>query len=138
GLRPLRNGASESSSIGSIELPHNLLAICPWVSSHPVTLVNVKQPVNVWNSVQAPRENSPLFCDQSGHFLFFIDHLCIPINLPLALDTPPIWFAGYRSGAIIRWCGYGLRTNSVEDLALDPVAWADSNREEWADLEPEA
>ncbi|KAG5599260.1 hypothetical protein H5410_030630 [Solanum commersonii] len=85
-----RNVALESGSIGSIELPHNLLAVRPWVSSHPVTLVKVEQPVNVWNGVQAPRENSPLFCDQSGHFLFFIDHLCVPINLPLALDTPSI------------------------------------------------
>ncbi|KAG5572192.1 hypothetical protein H5410_061958, partial [Solanum commersonii] len=81
----------------------------PGSSSHLVTLVKVEQPVNVWNSVQAPCENSPLFCDQSGHFLFFIDHLCIPINLPLALDTPPIWFAGYRSGGIIQWCGPGGR-----------------------------
>ncbi|KAG5579545.1 hypothetical protein H5410_050172 [Solanum commersonii] len=63
GLRPLRNGAPESGCIGSIELPHNLLTVRPWVSSHPVTLVKVEQPVNVWNSVQAPRENSPLLCD---------------------------------------------------------------------------
>ncbi|KAG5596526.1 hypothetical protein H5410_037758 [Solanum commersonii] len=108
-----RNGAPESGCIGSIELPHNLLTVRPWVSSHPVTLVKVEQPVNVWNSVQAPRENSPLLCDQPGHFLFFIDHLSIPVNLPLALDTPPIWLAGYRSGNIIRGCGYGLRTSGL-------------------------
>ncbi|KAG5580633.1 hypothetical protein H5410_051260 [Solanum commersonii] len=42
GLRPLRNRAPESGSIGSIELPHNLLAIRPWVSSHPVTLVKAE------------------------------------------------------------------------------------------------
>ncbi|KAG5630468.1 hypothetical protein H5410_002185, partial [Solanum commersonii] len=42
GLRPLRNGAPESGSIGSIELPHNLLVVRPWVSSHLVTLVKVE------------------------------------------------------------------------------------------------
>ncbi|KAG5580537.1 hypothetical protein H5410_051164 [Solanum commersonii] len=107
------NGASESGCIGSIELPHNLLTVRPWFSSHPVTLVKTEQPVNAWNRVQAPRENSPLFCDQSGHFLFVIYHLSIPVNLPLALDTPPIWFAGYRSGSIIWWYGYRLRTSSL-------------------------
>ncbi|KAG5600566.1 hypothetical protein H5410_031936, partial [Solanum commersonii] len=85
-----RNGAPESGTIGSIELPHNLLTVHPWVTSHPVTLVKVEQSVNVWNSVQAPCENSLLLCDQSSHFLFFIDHFGIPVYLPLALDTLPI------------------------------------------------
>ncbi|KAG5585142.1 hypothetical protein H5410_045576 [Solanum commersonii] len=40
--------ASDRGSIGSIELPHNLLAIRPWVSSHPVTLVKVEQPICHW------------------------------------------------------------------------------------------
>ncbi|KAG5571161.1 hypothetical protein H5410_060927, partial [Solanum commersonii] len=49
---------SDRGSIGSIEFPHNLLAIRPWISSHPITLVKVEQPVNVRNSVQAPHEDS--------------------------------------------------------------------------------
>ncbi|KAG5620830.1 hypothetical protein H5410_006048 [Solanum commersonii] len=104
-------GTSESGCIRSIELPHNLLTIRPRFSSHPITLVKIEQPVNVWNRVQAPGENFPLFCDQSGHFLFVVYHLSIPVYLPLALDTPPILLAGYWSGNIILGHGYGLRTS---------------------------
>ncbi|KAG5615660.1 hypothetical protein H5410_015484, partial [Solanum commersonii] len=91
--------SSDRGSIGSIKLPHNLLAIRPWVSSHLVTLVKVEQPVNIWNSVQAPREDSAIFCMDS--------------ELVATSDEAAWSFSLYQ----------------VDDLALDPVAWADSNRE---------
>ncbi|KAG5580892.1 hypothetical protein H5410_051519, partial [Solanum commersonii] len=39
-------------------------------------------------------------------------HTC-EVNLPLALNTPPIKLAGYMSGVIISWCGYGLRPSCL-------------------------
>ncbi|KAG5591675.1 hypothetical protein H5410_042189, partial [Solanum commersonii] len=112
----------ESGSIENIELPHNLLAVRPWVSSHLVTLVKVEQPVNVWNSVQAPRENSPLFCDQLSHFLFVIYHLWILASFGGAC-------MGSELVALSDEADWSFSPDPVEDLALDPVAWADSDCE---------
>ncbi|KAG5585011.1 hypothetical protein H5410_045445, partial [Solanum commersonii] len=116
GLRSLRNRAPESGCIGSIELSHNLLTVRPWVSSHPVTLVKVEQPVNVWNSVQAPRENSPLLCDYSPATRMGISFGGAGMDSELVASSDK--------------AAWSFSPDLVEDLALDPVAWANSDREE--------
>ena len=113
--------------------------------------MKVKKTVDVRDNVQAPREDSALLCNKSGHLLLVISHLGIPINLPLALNTPSVWLASHWSRIIIPWLWYRLRTSGlirrgslvilagpVADLALDPDAWADSDPEAWMDSEPEA
>ncbi|KAG5581283.1 hypothetical protein H5410_051910 [Solanum commersonii] len=65
------------------------------VSSHPVIHVKFKKPVDVEDSVQAPCEDSALLCNKSGHLLFVILHLGIPINLPLDFNIPSIWLADH-------------------------------------------
>ncbi|KAG5585448.1 hypothetical protein H5410_045882 [Solanum commersonii] len=87
--------ATESGNIGGVELSHNLLTISPRVSSHPITLVKVKNLVDVKNSVQAPHEDSALLCNKLGLLPFVISHIGIPINLPLALNRPSVWLAGH-------------------------------------------
>ncbi|KAG5594482.1 hypothetical protein H5410_035714 [Solanum commersonii] len=82
------NRTTESGDIGGVKLLYNLLTVSTWVSSHLVTLVKVKKSVDVGDSVQAPYEDSALLCNNSGHLLFVINHLGIPIDLPLALNTP--------------------------------------------------
>ncbi|KAG5580964.1 hypothetical protein H5410_051591 [Solanum commersonii] len=97
---------TKSGSIGSVELPHNLLDIRPWVSSYPITLVKVEKMVNVGDSVQAPCEDSALLCNNLGHLLFIINHLGIPIDFPLALDTPYVCLTGHWSRVLIPWYVY--------------------------------
>ncbi|KAG5580959.1 hypothetical protein H5410_051586, partial [Solanum commersonii] len=110
-----------SGNIGGVELPHNLLAISPWVSSHPVILVKVEKLVNVGDSM-ALCEDSALPCNNSGNLLFAINHLGIPIDLPLAHNTPSL-VASSDEAACSLWL------DLVADLALDPKAWADSDPE---------
>ncbi|KAG5585437.1 hypothetical protein H5410_045871, partial [Solanum commersonii] len=87
--RTIEKGA-DGGSIRSIKFPHNLLVIRLWVSSHPITLMKVKQSVDFWDSVQAPREDSVLLCNKSGHLLFL---------------------AGDWNRIIISWCRYWLRAS---------------------------
>ncbi|KAG5596038.1 hypothetical protein H5410_037270, partial [Solanum commersonii] len=116
---------------GSIELPHNLLAIRPWVSSNPITLVKVEQPMNVWNSMQTPREDSIICHWPTTHHL---------------LSSPTIGVGSSFRGegmnsklvASSDEAAWSFSPDPVDDLALDPAAWANSDREEWADSEPEA
>ncbi|KAG5610354.1 hypothetical protein H5410_021635 [Solanum commersonii] len=105
-------------------------------SSHLVTLVKAKNTVDVRDSVQAPHEDSALLCNKSGHILFVIFHLGIPINLPLALNTPSVWLADHwMASSDEAACSFWPDLEA--DLALDPEAWANSNPEAWLDSNPE-
>ncbi|KAG5605915.1 hypothetical protein H5410_027407 [Solanum commersonii] len=70
------------------------------------TLVKVENSVNVGDSVQAPSEDSTLLCNNSGHLLFVINHLGIPIDLPLTLNTPSVWLIAHWSRVLIPWYWY--------------------------------
>ncbi|KAG5611705.1 hypothetical protein H5410_022986 [Solanum commersonii] len=90
------------------------------VSSHPITLVKVKKPVNVRDSVQAPSEESALLCNKLGHLSFVISHLGIPINLPLALNTPSVCSPATRVGSSFLVAG----TDSELVASSDEAAWS--------------
>uniref|UniRef100_M1D8T1 Integrase core domain containing protein n=1 Tax=Solanum tuberosum TaxID=4113 RepID=M1D8T1_SOLTU len=141
----------EGGSIGGVELLNNLLIISPWVSSHPVTLVKVKKSVDVRDSVQAPREDSALLCNKSGHLLFVIFHLGISINFHW--PSTHHLFGSPATGVVSSFLGASTDSELVAssdeaacsfwpdpeaDLALDPEAWEDSDPEAWADSDPEA
>ncbi|KAG5599217.1 hypothetical protein H5410_030587, partial [Solanum commersonii] len=96
---------ADGGSIRIEEFPHNLLVIRPWVSSHPITLVKVKQPVDFRDSLHSPREDSTLLCN----------------NSPMTGIGSSFHGAG---------TGFELVASSDEaacSLSPDPAAWADSN-----------
>ncbi|KAG5629879.1 hypothetical protein H5410_001596 [Solanum commersonii] len=92
---------SESGSIGSVKLPHNLLAISSRITSHPLALVPLEKLVDIWHSVEAPGENSMLLCNYTYHLVLGILHLGVTTNLPLLLDAPPIRLSIYRIWLVI-------------------------------------
>ncbi|KAG5599892.1 hypothetical protein H5410_031262 [Solanum commersonii] len=77
----LMDRTPKSSHIGSIELPHNNLAIGAW----------------------APSDDSALLCNKLGHLLFVIFHHGISINFSLALNTPFVWLPSHRIRVVASW-----------------------------------
>ncbi|KAG5615086.1 hypothetical protein H5410_014910 [Solanum commersonii] len=79
-------------------------------TGQPQTTVEVR---GSWDSAQAPHKDSALLCNKLGHLPFVISRLGIPINLPLALNTPSVWLAGHWSRIFIPWCWYKLRASGL-------------------------